>query len=60
MVAEPGHLLFVGIAQELQEQILDGALREGAQAPSTNELASFYSINPATAGKGINLLADQK
>jgi DNA-binding transcriptional regulator YhcF (GntR family) len=26
--------------------------------PSTNELAAFYRINPATAAKGINVLAD--
>ena len=31
---------------------------EGARAPSTNELAAFYRINPATAAKGINLLVD--
>ena len=27
--------------------------------PSTNELARAYSINPATAAKGINLLVDE-
>ena len=27
--------------------------------PSTNELARAYTINPATAAKGINLLVDQ-
>ncbi len=26
--------------------------------PSSNELASFYRINPATAAKGINVLGD--
>jgi DNA-binding transcriptional regulator YhcF (GntR family) len=26
--------------------------------PSMNELAAFYRINPATAAKGINVLAD--
>jgi DNA-binding transcriptional regulator YhcF (GntR family) len=26
--------------------------------PSTNELAAFYRINPATAAKGINMLTD--
>jgi DNA-binding transcriptional regulator YhcF (GntR family) len=28
--------------------------------PSTNELAAFYRINPATAAKGINMLADDE
>ena len=27
--------------------------------PSTNEYAAFYRINPATAGKGVNLLVEQ-
>ena len=36
----------------------DGGLAEGERVPSTNELAAFYRINPATAAKGINLLAD--
>ena len=26
--------------------------------PSTNELAAFYRINPATAAKGVNMLVD--
>ena len=26
--------------------------------PSTNELAAFYRINPATAAKGISMLTD--
>ncbi len=27
--------------------------------PSTNEFAAFYRINPATAGKAVNLLVEQ-
>ena len=30
-----------------------------AQVPSTNQFASFYQINPATAAKGVNLLVDE-
>jgi GntR family transcriptional regulator len=51
--------IFVQIAEKIEESILDGSLQEGDQVPSTNELAKFYQINPATAGKGINLLVDQ-
>jgi DNA-binding transcriptional regulator YhcF (GntR family) len=50
--------LFSQIAERLAEQIADGALAEGERVPSTNELAAFYRINPATAAKGINLLTD--
>jgi DNA-binding transcriptional regulator YhcF (GntR family) len=50
--------LFVQIAEQLADDIVDGSLAEGARVPSTNELAAFYRINPATAAKGINLLVD--
>src|ERR1700685_2287580 len=50
--------LFVQIAEQLADDIVDGGLSEGARVPSTNELAAFYRINPATAAKGINMLVD--
>ncbi len=50
--------LFRQIASLVEDSIVDGVLAEGAQAPSTNELADFHSINPATARKGLNLLVD--
>ena len=53
--AEP---LFLQIARLIQEQIMDGELEPGERAPSTNELAAFHSINPATARKGLSLLVD--
>ena len=55
---DEGTPLFVQIAEQLADDIVDGRLAEGARAPSTNELAAFYRINPATAAKGINLLVD--
>ena len=51
--------LFVQIAEAVEDQIVSGALPEGSAAPSTNALAAFYRINPATAGKGMRLLQDQ-
>ena len=56
---DEGTPLFVQIAEQLADDIVDGVLAEGAQAPSTNELAAFYRINPATAAKGINMLVDE-
>lgn len=56
---DDGRPLFLQIAQELEDSILSGSLAEEAQAPSTNELAAFQRINPATAAKGINLLVDK-
>jgi DNA-binding transcriptional regulator YhcF (GntR family) len=51
--------IFVQIAERIEEDILAGELPEEAQVPSTNQFASFYQINPATAAKGVNLLVDQ-
>lgn len=50
--------LFRQIATLIEDAIVDGTLAEGGRAPSTNELAEFHSINPATARKGLNLLVD--
>src|SRR5690625_2724193 len=47
------------VAQTISNEILSGIYAEGDQIASTNEFAAFYKINPATAGKGINLLVDQ-
>ena len=51
--------IFVQIAERIENDIIAGELPEDAQAPSTNQFASFYQINPATAAKGVNLLVDQ-
>ncbi|WRS30423.1 GntR family transcriptional regulator [Actinomycetaceae bacterium MB13-C1-2] len=51
--------LFVQIAEAIENQIVSGALLEESMAPSTNALATFYRINPATAAKGMRLLQDQ-
>ena len=50
-------LIYLQIAQLLEDDILRGVYREEEQVPSTNELSRCYNINPATAAKGINLLA---
>ncbi len=51
--------LFLRIAQALENDIVSGSLAEEEQAPSTNEIATFHRINPATALKGVNqLVAD--
>ncbi len=55
-----GTPLFVQIAERLADEIADGGLAEGEQVPSTNELAAYYRINPATAAKGIGMLTDDR
>jgi GntR family transcriptional regulator len=56
---DEGAPLFVQIAERLADEIADGGLAEGEQVPSTNELAAYYRINPATAAKGIAMLTDE-
>lgn len=56
---EEGKPLFLQIAEQIEDSILDGSLEEESQAPSTNELAGFYRINPATAAKGVAMLTDK-
>ena len=55
---DEGRPIFVQIAEQIENAIVDGSLAEEAQVPSTNELAAFHRINPATAAKGINELVD--
>ena len=57
---EEGRALFLQIAESVEDAIIDGSLAEEAQAPSTNELAAFYRINPATAAKGVAMLTDKR
>ncbi|WP_132993190.1 GntR family transcriptional regulator [Gordonia zhaorongruii] len=56
---DDGRALFQQIAEQIADSIIDGTLPEETRAPSTNELAAFHRINPATAAKGINMLVDQ-
>ncbi|HIV86857.1 MAG TPA: GntR family transcriptional regulator [Candidatus Pygmaiobacter gallistercoris] len=51
--------IYLQIGEKIEEDILRGILLEEERVPSTNELARAYTINPATAAKGINLLVDQ-
>lgn len=51
--------IYIQIAEAIENEILIGNLKEEDQAPSTNEFARVYQINPATAGKGLNILVDE-
>ena len=48
--------IFRQIATQLEDAVVDGSLAEKSQSPSSNELAAFHRINPATAAKGLNQL----
>ena len=50
--------IYIQISEMIENDILRDVLLEDERAPSTNELAKLYAINPATAAKGINILVD--
>lgn len=52
-------MIYLQIAQMLEDNILRQIYLENEQVPSTNELARSFNINPATAAKGINLLVSE-
>ena len=52
--------IYMQIAETIENEILLGNLKEGERAPSTNQFAKVYQINPATAGKGLNILVEEE
>jgi GntR family transcriptional regulator len=58
-VFDDGAPIFSQIAERMAEEIAEGGLPEGERVPSSNELAAYYRINPATAAKGLNVLTDE-
>ncbi|MFI5359442.1 MAG: GntR family transcriptional regulator [Halanaerobiales bacterium] len=51
--------IYIQIAELIEDQILEGIIKEEEQVYSTNELSSLLQVNPATARKGLNLLVDE-
>ena len=51
--------IYLQISEMIENDILRDVLQEEEKVPSTNELAKYYAINPATAAKGVNLLVEE-
>ncbi|MBM7660213.1 DNA-binding transcriptional regulator YhcF (GntR family) [Bacillus mesophilus] len=51
--------IYVQIAEWLEAEILNGNLQADQKVFSQYQLADMYNINPATAAKGLNLLAEE-
>lgn len=47
------------IEAHIKSEILNGDIQEHEQVMSTNQFASFYRINPATAQKAFQNLSDE-
>lgn len=51
--------IYMRVAQWLEDRILDAGLNEDERIYSQYQLAEMFNINPATAAKGLNLLAGE-
>ena len=51
--------IFIQVREIIEDQIVNDLLKEEDQAPSTNQMVSFYKINHATVTKGVNQLVDE-
>lgn len=52
--------IFQQVVEKIENEIIYENLLPEDRAPSTNEFSKIYSINPATARKGLNILVDEK
>lgn len=52
--------IYVQIAEWVESEILNGHFQPDQKVYSQYQLAEMYTINPATAAKGLNLLVDEK
>ena len=52
--------LYIQVSQWLETEILSGNIKENEKIYSQYQLAEMFNINPATAAKGLNILADEK
>jgi len=51
--------IYVQIAEWIESEILNNHFQANQKVYSQYQLAEMYTINPATAAKGLNLLVDE-
>lgn len=52
--------LYVQVSKWLETEIMSGNIKENEKIYSQYQLAEMFNINPATAAKGLNILANEK
>lgn len=51
--------IYIQISEWLETEILSGSIAEDEKVYSQYQLAEMFNINPATAAKGLKILADE-
>lgn len=51
--------IFQQIYEMIEDDIIQGELKEDEQIPSTTDISKFYQVNRATAQKGLAILVDE-
>ncbi|WP_430788997.1 GntR family transcriptional regulator [Virgibacillus flavescens] len=51
--------IYIQISEWMETEILNGTFQQGEKVHSQYTLAEMYTINPATAAKGLNILSDE-
>lgn len=52
--------IYIQISEWLETEILTGNFKKDEKIYSQYKLAEMFNINPATAAKGLNILADEE
>lgn len=52
--------IYIQIAAWIEKEILNGNFEQNEKVYSQYKLAELFTINPATAAKGLNILADEE
>lgn len=52
--------IYLQISEWLENEILNGNFERDQKIYSQYQLADIFNINPATAAKGLNILADEQ
>lgn len=58
-ILDDSRSIFLQISESVEDDIALGLIGEEQLIPSTNQFARHFSINPATAAKGVNLLVEK-
>lgn len=51
--------IYIQLAEAIEDDILNDVFKEDTQIVSTTDISVTFTINPATARKGVNLLVNE-